>query len=44
MEVSVVTEVQNEILRWFEHVERINERRFIKQIYKVSACESIVKV
>ncbi|GBP68865.1 hypothetical protein EVAR_46182_1 [Eumeta japonica] len=36
---EVVTRVEKGMLRWFDHLERMNESRLTKQIYKTNVCD-----
>ncbi|GBP29377.1 hypothetical protein EVAR_22749_1 [Eumeta japonica] len=42
LEEDVVTRVEPSILRWFGHLERMNENRLTKQIYRANACDGEV--
>ncbi|GBP56939.1 hypothetical protein EVAR_33996_1 [Eumeta japonica] len=39
---DVVTKVERGILWWFSHLERINESRLTKQIYRANVCDGKV--
>ncbi|GBP69520.1 hypothetical protein EVAR_88421_1 [Eumeta japonica] len=39
---GIVTRVERGMLRWFGHLERINENRLIKQIYRANVCDGKV--
>jgi hypothetical protein len=36
---DVVTKIEKNMLRWFGHIERMDERRLTKEIYKVVMLE-----
>ncbi|CAK1580205.1 unnamed protein product [Parnassius mnemosyne] len=38
---DVVTKIEKVMLRWFGHVERMNEERLTKKVYKASVNESV---
>ncbi|GBP56771.1 hypothetical protein EVAR_91423_1 [Eumeta japonica] len=36
---DVVTRVEGDMSRWFGHLERMNERRLTRQIYRANVCD-----
>ncbi|GBP34897.1 hypothetical protein EVAR_26486_1 [Eumeta japonica] len=40
---DVVSRVERDMLRWFGHLERMNESGLIKQVYRANVCDAKVK-